>query len=145
LLAGAGGIEPCNNPLPHKDFSIPARPFDSIFDSKAKALVGMTDDEVAYIEAKGWKASVVPELSIPPLRELLWIKRRSFEVRHARRRLPAESALMSAARGNADSFSLLQDWNALRSWPAGDSRCRRPGIEAAATTMSRYCETRILV
>ena len=64
MLAGAGGIEPCNNPLPHKDFSIPARPFDSIFDSKAKALVGMTDDEVAYIEAKGWKASVVPELSI---------------------------------------------------------------------------------
>jgi hypothetical protein len=64
VLAGAGGIEPCNNPLPHKDFSIPARPFDSIFDSKAKALVGMTDDEVAYIEAKGWKASVVPELSI---------------------------------------------------------------------------------
>ena len=59
-LAGAGGIEPCNNPLPHKDFSIPARPFDSIFDSKAKALVGMTDDEMAYIEAKGWKASVVP-------------------------------------------------------------------------------------
>jgi hypothetical protein len=50
--------------LPHKDFSIPARPFDSIFDSKAKALVGMTDDEVAYIEAKGWKASFVPELSI---------------------------------------------------------------------------------
>jgi hypothetical protein len=43
--------------LPHKDFSIPARPFDSIFDSKAKTLVGMTDDEVAYIEAKGWKAS----------------------------------------------------------------------------------------
>ncbi|MGY2908750.1 mono/diheme cytochrome c family protein [Bradyrhizobium sp. URHC0002] len=40
----------------------------------------------------------------PPLRELLWIKRRSFEVRHARRRLPAESALISAARGNADSF-----------------------------------------
>ena len=63
-MAGAGGIEPCNNPLPHKDFSIPARPFDSIFDSKAKALVGMTDDEVAYIEAKSWKASVVPELSI---------------------------------------------------------------------------------
>jgi putative spermidine/putrescine transport system permease protein len=26
VLAGAGGIEPCNNPLPHKDFSIPARP-----------------------------------------------------------------------------------------------------------------------
>ena len=24
----------------------------------------MTGDEVAYIEAKGWKASVVPELSI---------------------------------------------------------------------------------
>jgi len=46
-----------------KDFSVPARPFDSTFDSKAKALVGMTDDE-AYIEAKGWKASVVPELSI---------------------------------------------------------------------------------
>jgi hypothetical protein len=43
----AGGIEPCNNPLPHKDFFIPARPFDSIFDSKAKALVGMTDDEEA--------------------------------------------------------------------------------------------------
>jgi hypothetical protein len=81
--------------LPHKDFSIPARPFDSIFDSKAKALVGMTDDEVAYIEAKGWKASVVPELSIV---HHLWIKRRSFEVRHARRRLPAESALMSTAR-----------------------------------------------
>src|ERR1700757_4284426 len=39
-----------------------------------------------------------------PLRELLWIKRWSFEVRHARRRLPAESALMSAARGSADSF-----------------------------------------
>jgi hypothetical protein len=54
--------------LPHKDFSIPARPLDSIFDSKAKALVGMTDDEAAYIEAKGWKASVVPELSIPPSR-----------------------------------------------------------------------------
>jgi hypothetical protein len=36
--------------LPHKDFSIPARPFDS----KAKALVGMTDDKVAYIEAKGY-------------------------------------------------------------------------------------------
>lgn len=52
MVAGAGGIEPCNNPLPHKDFSIPARPFDSIFDSKAKALVGMTDDEVVYIEAK---------------------------------------------------------------------------------------------
>jgi hypothetical protein len=51
-LAGAGGIEPCNNPLLHKDFSIPARPLDSIFDSKAKALVGMTDDEVAYIEAQ---------------------------------------------------------------------------------------------
>ena len=63
-VAGAGGIEPCSNPLLHKDFSIPARPFDSIFDSKAKALVGMTDDEVAYIEAKGGKASVVPELSI---------------------------------------------------------------------------------
>jgi hypothetical protein len=55
MLVGAGGIEPCDNPLPHKDFSIPARPFDSIFDSKAKALVGMTDDEAAYIEAKGWK------------------------------------------------------------------------------------------
>jgi hypothetical protein len=64
ILAGAGGIEPCNNPLLHKDFSIPAHPFDSIFDSKAKPRVGMTDDEVAYIEAKGWKASVVPELSI---------------------------------------------------------------------------------
>jgi hypothetical protein len=50
--------------LPHKDFSNPARPFDSIFDSKAKALVGMTDDEAAYIEAKGCKASVVPDLSI---------------------------------------------------------------------------------
>jgi hypothetical protein len=47
--------------LPHKDFSIPARPFDSIFDSKAKALVGMTDDEAACIEAKGWEASVVPD------------------------------------------------------------------------------------
>ncbi len=46
-MAGAGGIEPSNNPLLHKDFSIPARPFDSIFDSKAKALVRMTDDEVA--------------------------------------------------------------------------------------------------
>jgi hypothetical protein len=63
VLAGAGGIEPCNNPLAHKDFSIPARPFDSIFDSKAKALIGMTDDKVAYIEAKGWKASVVPQRS----------------------------------------------------------------------------------
>ena len=42
-MAGAGGIEPRNNPLLYKDFSIPARPFDSIFDSKAKALVGMTD------------------------------------------------------------------------------------------------------
>jgi hypothetical protein len=56
-LAGAGGIEPRHNPLLYKDFSIPARPFDSIFDSKAKALVGMTDDEVAYIEAKGWTGS----------------------------------------------------------------------------------------
>ena len=47
------------------DFSIPDCPFNSIFNSKKqKALVGMTDDEVAYIEAKGWKASVVPELSI---------------------------------------------------------------------------------
>ena len=55
MLAGAGGIEPRNNPLLYKDFSIPARPFDSIFDSKA--LVGMTDDEVAYIEAKGWTGS----------------------------------------------------------------------------------------
>ena len=54
-LAGAGGIEPCNNPLSHEDFFIPIRPFDSIFDS---------EDEVAYIEAKGWKASVVVELSI---------------------------------------------------------------------------------
>jgi hypothetical protein len=63
-LAGAGGIEPCNYPLPRKDFSIRTRPFDSIFDPKAKALVGMTEDEVAYIEAKGWKASVVLELSI---------------------------------------------------------------------------------
>jgi hypothetical protein len=32
--------------------------------SKAKALVEITDDEVAYIEAEGWKASFVPELSI---------------------------------------------------------------------------------
>jgi hypothetical protein len=63
-VAGAGGIEPCNNPLPHKDFSIPARPFDSIFDSKAKALVGMTYDEAANIGAKGWKARIVRELSI---------------------------------------------------------------------------------
>jgi hypothetical protein len=36
-LAGAGGIEPRNNPLPHKDFSLPARLIDSIFDSKAPA------------------------------------------------------------------------------------------------------------
>jgi hypothetical protein len=34
-MAGAGGIEPCNNPLPYKDFSIPARPLDSIFDSNS--------------------------------------------------------------------------------------------------------------
>jgi hypothetical protein len=39
MVAGAGGIEPCNNPLLHKDFSITARPFDSIFDSKAKAVL----------------------------------------------------------------------------------------------------------
>ena len=26
----------------------------------------MTDDEAAYIEARGWKASVVPEPSIHP-------------------------------------------------------------------------------
>ena len=76
-LAGAGGIEPCNNPLPHKDFPIPARPFDSIFDAKAKALVGMTD-EVAGIEAKGWKASVVPEPSIIHTSRTSVIKRRSF-------------------------------------------------------------------
>lgn len=37
FLAGAGGIEPCDNPLPHKDFSLPARLLDSIFDSKAPA------------------------------------------------------------------------------------------------------------
>jgi len=37
-MAGAGGIEPCNNLLPHKDFSLPARLLDSIFDSKAPAL-----------------------------------------------------------------------------------------------------------
>lgn len=37
-LAGAGGIEPCNNPLPHRDFSLPVRLFDSIFDSKTPAL-----------------------------------------------------------------------------------------------------------
>jgi hypothetical protein len=61
---GREGSNPAIIPLPHKDFSIPAHPFDSIFDSKAKARVGMTDDEVAYIEAKGRKASVVPELSI---------------------------------------------------------------------------------
>ena len=74
----------------------------------------MTDDEAAYIEAKGWKASVVPEPSIhPPLRELLWIKRRSFEVRHARRRLPAEFALMSAARGNAVSFCSARSFPSL--------------------------------
>ena len=36
-MAGAGGIEPYNNPLPHKDFSAPARLLDSIFDSKAPA------------------------------------------------------------------------------------------------------------
>jgi hypothetical protein len=54
-VAGAGGIELCNNPLPHKAFSIPVRPFDSIFDSKAQALVGMTDDEAAYIEARAGK------------------------------------------------------------------------------------------
>jgi hypothetical protein len=36
-LAGAGGIEPCYNPLTHKDFSLPARLVDSIFDSKAQA------------------------------------------------------------------------------------------------------------
>jgi hypothetical protein len=46
-MAGAGGIEPRNNALPHKDFSILARPFDSIFDSRARALFGMTDDEAA--------------------------------------------------------------------------------------------------
>jgi len=34
-MAGAGGIEPSNNPLPHKHFSLPARRLDSIFDSKA--------------------------------------------------------------------------------------------------------------
>jgi len=34
-MAGAGGIEPSNNPLPHKRFSLPARRLDSIFDSKA--------------------------------------------------------------------------------------------------------------
>jgi hypothetical protein len=36
-LAGAGGIEPCYNPLPHKDFSVPARVLDSIFDSRDPA------------------------------------------------------------------------------------------------------------
>jgi hypothetical protein len=100
ILAGAGGIEPCNNPLPHKDFSIPARPFDSIFDSKA--LVGMTNDEVAY-RGQGLESERRSRAEHhPPLRELPWIKRRSFEVRHARRRLPAESALMSAAQCNAE-------------------------------------------
>jgi hypothetical protein len=72
-LAGAGG--PGNNPLPHKDFSIPARPFDSIFDSKARPLVGMTGDEVAYIEAKGRSRAE----HHPPLRELLWIKRQILD------------------------------------------------------------------
>jgi hypothetical protein len=33
----AGGIEPCNNPLTHKDFSLLAHLLDSIFDSKAPA------------------------------------------------------------------------------------------------------------
>src|SRR5438445_12473260 len=46
-LAGAGGIEPCNNPLPQKDFSIPARPFHCIYVSKAKALVPTTAAELA--------------------------------------------------------------------------------------------------
>jgi len=36
-LAGAGGIEPYNNPLTHKDFSLATRLLDSIFDSKAPA------------------------------------------------------------------------------------------------------------
>jgi hypothetical protein len=36
--AGVGGIEPGNKPLTHKDFSLPARLLDSIFDSKAPAL-----------------------------------------------------------------------------------------------------------
>jgi hypothetical protein len=35
FVVGAGGIEPSNNPLLHKDFSLPARRLDSIFDSKA--------------------------------------------------------------------------------------------------------------
>jgi chaperonin GroEL (HSP60 family) len=34
----AGGIDPSNNPLLHKDFSLPARRLDSIFDSKAPTL-----------------------------------------------------------------------------------------------------------
>jgi hypothetical protein len=41
----------------------PFRPARLIPSLIPKALVGMTDDEVAYIEAKGWKASAVPELS----------------------------------------------------------------------------------
>jgi hypothetical protein len=65
----------------------------------------MTDDEAAYIEAKGWKASVVPEPSIiHHFPNFCGSNAGSFEVRHARRRLPAESALMSAARGNADAI-----------------------------------------
>ena len=50
-----------------------------------KALVGMTDDEVRdYIKAKGWKASVIPDL--PSLHDHFadfggW-HAGSFEVRH---------------------------------------------------------------
>ena len=90
--------------MTQKVFSIPAGPFDSIFDSKARALVGMTDDEVAYIEAKGWKASVVHELSTSITSGTSVDQTLELEVRHVRRQLPAETALMSAARGSADSF-----------------------------------------
>jgi hypothetical protein len=76
-LAGAGGIELRNNPLPHKNFSIPARRFDSIFDSEAKAS-SKWPARRRPTQANGWKASVVPDPSIIHLRELLWIKRREL-------------------------------------------------------------------
>ena len=99
ILAGAGGIEPCDNPLPHKDFSIPACRFDSILDSKATALVEMTRRRGGLHRGQGLESERRSRPSIiHHFANFCGSNAGSFEVRHARRQLPAESALMSAAR-----------------------------------------------
>jgi hypothetical protein len=58
--------------LPHKDFSIPARPFDSIFDST---------DEVAYIEATEKQLEKHRQTAARPLEQWAdeWLAKKKVE------------------------------------------------------------------